>query len=88
VYRHYCTIDCLFDVDSCNFVWASDKLDPNGRLCALWEGSVGFVGELCDVTIQYPPLRSIVSTLLSRRPPLITEPIGSSRTYRRFERRS
>lgn len=59
----YCsTIDCLFDVDGRSFVWAGDESNPNGRLCALREGCVVFVGELCDVTVQHPSLRSIVSS--------------------------
>ena len=66
MYRNCCTADRIFNVDSCNFVRAGDKSDSNGHLCAIWERGVVFMGELCDVTIQHPTLRSIVSTLLSR----------------------
>jgi len=87
MHSNCCTIDRVFYVDGCNFVWAGDESNPNRRLCASRERGVVSVGELCDVTAQHPSLRSIVSTRSLPRPPL-TELIGSSRTYRRFERRS
>jgi hypothetical protein len=80
VHSYCCTIDRLFDVDSRGFVWAGHESDPNRRLCALREGGVVFMGELCDVTVQHPSLRSIVSTLSLQRLPMPDSSVAHERT--------